>query len=83
MRPRLAEQSHEFCRLKEKEGRRSAGRRNCPVGPRHAADVTIPLRFGRSRASSGTRSPLGAPPRLWPRFLGLGSTSGQVSWDVV
>ena len=29
------------------EGRRSAGRRDCPVGPRHAADVAIHLRFGR------------------------------------
>ena len=39
---------------------------------------------GEGRASSGTRSPLGAPPRLRPRFLGLGfSTSGQVSWDAV
>jgi len=37
---------------------------------------------GEGRASFGTRSPLGAPPRLCPRFLGLGfSTSGQVSWD--
>jgi hypothetical protein len=81
-RPRLADQSHEFTSPQRNEGRRSAGRRDCLVGPRHAADVAIHLRFGRSRASSGTRSPLGAPPRLWPRFLGLGfSTSGQVSWD--
>src|SRR5580704_11019494 len=29
------------------EGRRSAGRRDCPVAPRHAADVAIHLRFGR------------------------------------
>jgi hypothetical protein len=68
-------------RLKENEGRRSAGRRDCLVGPRHAADDTIPLRFGRSRASSGTRSPLGAPPRHSPRLLPLGSTSGRVSWN--
>jgi hypothetical protein len=83
-RPRLADQSHEFCRLKENKGRRSAGRRYCPVGLRHASDVATRMRFRRSRASFGTRSPLGAPPRLWPRFLGLGfSTSGQVSWDAV
>ena len=37
-----------------------------------------------ARALRSARSPSGAPPRLWPRFLGLGfSTSGQVSWDAV
>ena len=42
-------------------------------------------RHGRSACTNRplrARSPFGAPPRLWPRFLGLGfSTSGQVSWD--
>ena len=45
------------------KGRRSADRRNCPVGPRHASDVATRMRFGRGRAFIGARSPLGAPPR--------------------
>src|SRR5580704_17499191 len=68
------------------EGRRSAGRRNCPVGPRHAADVAIPLRFGRrprvlrnalaSRRSTAALSEVSRP-RLFdfrPGFLGRGSS---------
>ncbi len=55
-------------RLKEMKGGGAPKRRNCLVGPRHAADVAIRMRFGRGRAFSGTRSPFGAPPRrsLWP-----------------
>jgi hypothetical protein len=49
--------------------------------PRHGRGA----RHGRSAYTNRplrARSPFGAPPRLWPRFLGLGfSTSGQVSWD--
>ena len=68
------------------EGRRSAGRRDCLVGPRHAADDTIPLRFGRSRASFRPRSPCGAPPRrrrgypqlsFGPRFLESPGANGR------
>jgi hypothetical protein len=68
------------------EGRRSAGRRNCPVGPRHAADVAIHLRFGRrprvqrdalaSRRSTAALSEVSRP-RLFdfrPGFLGRGSS---------
>jgi hypothetical protein len=85
-RPRLADHSHEFFRLKENEGRRSAGRRNCPVGPRHAADVAIHLRFGRrprvlrdalaSRRSTAALTEVSRP-RLFdfrPGFLGRGSS---------
>ena len=35
-RPRFADQSYESSSPQKNEGRRSAGRRNCPVGPRHA-----------------------------------------------
>src|SRR3984957_20285466 len=35
-RPRLADQSHDFFRLKEMKGGGAPKRRNCPVGPRHA-----------------------------------------------
>src|SRR5580704_1830338 len=68
------------------EGRRSAGRRDCPVGPRHAADVAIHLRFGRrprvqrdalaSRRSTAALSEVSRP-RLFdfrPGFLGRGSS---------
>src|SRR6202044_2831489 len=59
------------CFASEQKGRRSAGRRSTGAASSDAA-----------RALRLARSPLGAPPRLWPRFLGLGfSTSGQVSWD--
>ena len=61
----------EFCRPKPRSfclqkirGGGAPKMRNCPVGPRHAADVAIRLRFGRGRAFSGTRSPFGAPPRF-------------------
>ena len=73
-----------FC-LQKNKGRRSAGRRNCPVGPRHAADVAIHLRFGRrpraqrsalaSRRSTAALSEVSRP-RLFdfrPGFLGRGS----------
>jgi hypothetical protein len=49
---------------KKKKGGGAPKRRDCLVGPRHAADVAIHLRFGRGRAFSGTRSPFGAPPRF-------------------
>jgi hypothetical protein len=68
------------------EGRRSAGRRDCPVGPRHAADVAIHLRFGRrprvlrdalaSRRSTAALTEVSRP-RLFdfrPGFLGRGSS---------
>ena len=66
------------------EGRRSAGRRDCPVGPRHAADVAIHLRFGRkprvlrdalaSRRSTAALSEVSRPRRFdsRPGFLGRG-----------
>jgi hypothetical protein len=73
-------------RLKQKEGRRSAGRRNCPVRPRHAADVAIHLRSGRrprvqrnahaSRRSTAALTKVSRP-RLFdsrPGFLGRGSS---------
>jgi len=85
-RPRLVDQSHEFSSPQRNEGRRSAGRRDCPVGPRHAADVATHLRFGRrprvlrdalaSRRSTAALSEVSRP-RLFdsrPGFLGRGSS---------
>ena len=66
-RPSFADQSHQSFASKKIRGGGAPKRRNCPVGPRHASDVAIRLRFGRGRASSGTRSPFGAPPRRSPR----------------
>ena len=61
------------------------------MGRTTRADVATCPRFGRGARHGRSayanrplraRSPFGAPPRLWPKFLGLGfSTSGQVSWD--
>ena len=61
------------------------------IGRTTRTDVTTCPRFGRGARHGRSacanrplraRSPFGAPPRLWPWFLGLGfSTSGQVSWD--
>jgi len=81
-RPRLADQSHEFFASKKMKGGGAPVGATVPWGLATPTDVATCSRFGRGRASFGTRSPLGAPPRLWPRFLGPGfSTSGQVSWD--
>jgi hypothetical protein len=66
VRPRLADQSHEFFRLKIMKGGGAPKRRNCPVGPRHASDVATQTRFGHGRALIGARSPFGAPPRRSP-----------------
>ena len=63
----LPYQSHEAFACKKIKGRRSAGRRNCRVICATQSDVATCSRFGRGRASSGTRSPLGAPPRRSPR----------------
>ena len=46
-RPRLADKSHEFFRLKEMKGGGAPKRRDCPVGPRQASDVATRMRFGR------------------------------------
>ena len=75
----------EFCKPKPRSfylqkirGGGAPKRRNCPVRPHHASDVATRMRFGRGRASSGTRSPFGAPPRLSPRLspLTCGSRPG-------
>jgi hypothetical protein len=76
----LPDQSHEFFFASKNEGRRSAERRNCPVGPRHAADVATPLRFGRSRASCAGRARLSALHR-GSRRAATRSASGRVSWN--
>jgi hypothetical protein len=47
LRPRFADQSHECFASKKIRGGGAPKRRNCPVGPRHAADVAIRMRFGR------------------------------------
>jgi hypothetical protein len=57
-RPRLADRSYECLRLKQNEGRRSAGRRNClgaaPAGAARATDDLLAqtIRFGRARLSA-------------------------------
>ncbi len=78
-------------RLQINEGRRSAGRRKLKIDRATPTAVATRSRFGRGARHGPSvctdrplraRSPLGAPPRLWPKFLGLGfSTSGQVSWN--
>src|ERR1700675_4964200 len=82
VRPRLADQSNEFFRLKEMKGGGAPVGATVPWGLATQRMSPSICASGEGRASSGTRSPLGAPPRLCPRFLGLGfSTPGQVSWD--
>ena len=62
----------EFCRPKPRNfclqkirGGGAPKRRNCLVGPRHAIRCCHPNRAsGAAARPSGTRSPLGAPPRL-------------------
>jgi hypothetical protein len=63
-RPRFADQATKLLPPNKIRGGGAPKRRDCPVGPRHAADVATSMRFGRGRAFSGTRSPFGAPPRL-------------------
>ena len=67
LRPSFVDESHEAFASKKIKGGGAPKRRNCPVGPRHASDVATQMRVGRGRASSGTRSPFGAPPRRLPR----------------
>jgi hypothetical protein len=45
--PSFADQSHECFASKKIRGGGAPKRRNCPVGPRHAADVATSMRFGR------------------------------------
>jgi hypothetical protein len=81
-RPSFADQSHEAFASKKK-GRRSAGRRNCPVGPRHAIRCCHPnalrarprvqrdaLAFRRSTAVLARLLPLTQPRAAFPGTAG-------------
>jgi hypothetical protein len=76
--------SKNFDNLLRRGGRRSAERRIQPltVPPPSSSRVRGRTEEGARRASGGTRSPLGAPPRLSPEALRpAGSTPGHASWD--
>jgi hypothetical protein len=64
-----------FARNDERKEKRKAERRQTCVQP--------PRLFRARRASSGTRSPVGVPPRLLSvgRYRPFGATPGQASWD--
>jgi hypothetical protein len=78
--------SKNYKNLSKKGGRRSAERRIQPPTvppPSSSSHLRGRTEEGARRASGGTRSPLGAPPRLSPEASRpAGSTPGHASWDL-
>ena len=88
-RPRFADQSHEFFRLKEMKGGGAPVGATVPWGLATQRMLPSACASGEGRASSGTRSPFGAPPRRSteavrprlfdsrPAFPGIAGASGR------
>jgi hypothetical protein len=76
-----------IARTSPKRRREAERRKTHPTTDRAPPSSSLCLRRrteeGARRASGGTRSPLGAPPRLSPEALRpAGSTPGHASWDL-
>ncbi len=81
LRPSFADRSHQAFASKKIRGGGAPKRRNCPVGPRHASDVAIQMRFGRGRALIGARSPRPcAEARSRPRFTRCSAQALPAPW---
>jgi hypothetical protein len=85
--PEFCQASHHFC-LQKNKGRRSAGRRNCPVDPRHARRRCHPLALrarprvqrdalASRRSTAALAEALTSRLNLGPRFLESPGANGR------